>query len=879
MTASPRLAAAGLTVGARIAQAASERTQATFLREPGSGRALTYGELGEQVPSLAGCLRARGLGRGDRIALAMENGIPAVLSHLAAMSGGFVPLPLDPLAAPASLAALVRHSGARLILTTAERRAQAEAIVAAGAPGVGCLEIGALVAAAAATSAPFEVRPDDDALLMYTSGSTGRPRGVLVTHAGMVARAGERARAHELGPADRLLCTLPLHHMNAQNTMLGILVSGGSMVVPARFQVASFWDWVIGERCTWISLVPSLIAQLLRWAETHPGPAREDLRHVRFARCSSAPLGDAAHRAFEDRFGIVLVQGMGMTEAGGIFVNPPHRERRRIGSLGLPCGVEARIVGADGRDLGRGQVGDLLVRGPGVMRGYLGDPEATAGVLDAAGWLRTGDLVQRDADGYYWHAGRAKELIIKGGTNVSPLEVDEALAAHPAVAQAAAVGVPHAELGEDIGAFVVLREAARCSEAALLEHCQSRLGEFRTPSWIRFVDALPTGPTGKVRRAELARRAAGEGRETGDVLRAEVTADAPVAPRTEVESAIAAAWAEVLGRESFGVHDHFFALGGSSLLALNLTTRLRRALGVHLSLGALLGAPTIAAQAALVAERRASAGGAPGGEVESGAVAMLLSPVEAGEVASPLFCIHDIARFRRLAQLLGPRQPVYGVAVTPAIAAIAGEEPVASFSAYSVEDLARACVPEVRRLQPGGPYRIAGFSFGGRIAYEVAQHLRAAGEPVSLLVIFDTFMPGTFRRRRLSRARRHLEQLRQQGPSYLGDFVRRRVTGRRARERAGEEVEAMSAIDRRYADFRAQLRTRYHPRSYGGRVVLFRATVRDEIAPDHVVDPLLGWGRIATGEVLPHDVPGAHLEMLDEMGSVVVARELRRYLA
>ena len=864
------------TLDALIDRVARQHPQAPYLIDPETVRTMTYGELGESVAATSARLRQLNLSRGDRVCVAMHNGLPAVVGLLGAMSGGFVPVPVDPSSAPAQLEYILRHCEARAILIADERSIAIESITAA------CdLHIERVVLSIDAPSSrereqrssllPSGAAPDDDALLMYTSGSTGRPKGVLVSHGALVARVANSAAAHELATGDRLLCVLPLYHMSALNIVLAVLSSGGSMVMPSRFSVARYWDWVVSYRCTWLGVVPTIVAQLLRWSETHPAPARDALRGVRFARCSSAPLSSSAHRAFEERFGIVLVQGLGMTEAGSIFLNPPHRAQRKIGSLGRPCGVEVRVVGADGRELASGQIGELLVRGRSLMRGYYKDAEATATAIDAAGWLHTGDLGYRDADGYFFHAGRAKELIIKAGTNVAPREVDEALASHPDVAQAAAVGVQDPLLGEDIGAFVLLREGAHCSERALLDHCAARVGEFKTPSWITFVDALPTGPTGKVQRAQLAARAAAmTGAPDIDPQTPNASTEhGRVAPSTEVERVIAGVWTSVLERERIGVYDNFFELGGTSLTALCITALLRQSLGVHISLAALLDAPTIAAQAAVVvARRRAGAGGsvpaADGAAGDAGVTtATLLAPVAEHATRVPLFCVHDIGRFRQLAQSLGSHQPVYGVTVGPVIAAIASGQPTSTFSSYSIEDLARVCVPQIRRVQPVGPYRIAGFSFGGRIALEVAQQLRAGGEVVELLVILDTFMPGTFQPRPLQRLSLH-----------LGKLLRVRSISRPA----PDDADATAAMDHRYAEFRHQLRSRYQPQQFPGKVVLFRATARDDVAPRYRIDPRLGWGHIASGELCLHDVPGAHLEMLGERGTPIVAEALRRYL-
>jgi long-chain acyl-CoA synthetase len=884
MVANAKVATVDATVGALIERVAVERPDGIFLIDPETDQTLTFAEVRERVMATAWRLQQLDLTHGDRVCIAMSNGLAAVVAHLGTMSGGLVAVPVDPAMGRSQLGSILRHADARAILVAGEQDEEVDSVAAELALPLERIGIAARAHEDTVRVLPA-LRSDDDALLMYTSGSTGRPKGALLSHANLIARAADRATVHELGSDDRLLCVLPLFHMNAQNIMLGVLYSGSSIVMPSRFRVARYWDWVVTYRCTWLGVVPTIVGQLLRWSETHAVPPAEQLRRVRFARCTSAPLGDVAHRAFEERFGIVLVQGMGMTEAGGIFLNPPHAARRKIGSLGRACDVEIKLVDPDGRELGCGQTGELLVRGPGVMRGYYKDREATAAALDAAGWLRTGDLAYRDDDGYFFHAGRAKELIIKAGTNVVPREVDEALASHPDVAQAAAVGVPDPDLGEDIGAFVRLREGAHCSERTLLDHCAARVGEFKTPSWIRFVDALPTGPTGKIQRAQLAQRVA-----TANIV-ADVRTKTPspsgdpgVAPRTAVERAIATAWKDVLEVEQVGIHDNFFALGGTSLLALHLTARLRRALGVQLSLGALLEHQSVAAQATLVGARLRRAlpsavqviDDAAGAAGETSAT--LLAPVDTSNLAVPLFCVHDIGRFRPLAQLLGPHQPVYGVAVVPAITAIASLEPTSTFSAYSIEELARACVPEIRRQQPTGPYQLAGFSFGGRIAFEVAQHLRASGEDVRLLVILDTFMPGSFRRRPLSRVSRHVAELLRVGPRYIPTAVGRRWRGERAPTPEMDEPDTIGSMDDRYAEFRSQLRSRYRPRRYAGTIVLFRATDR-EIPTDYRLHPDLGWRRLARGKLDIHDVPGAHLDILDDRRAPIVAAALRPYLS
>ncbi len=309
--------------------------------------------------------------------------------------------------------------------------------------------------------------------------------------------------------ADRSLLVLPLYHINAECvTLVPALMTGGSVVVPHRFSVSKFWDWLDEYRCTWSAIVPTIISQLLDWEDPRAGSRGAAFQRIRFLRSSSAPLSPSLHREFLDKFKLLLIQAMGSTEAGNVFSNPLPPSENKIGSPGLPWGFEAKIVDPEGVELPPGEPGEVLVRGPAMMQGYYKEPDATAAVLDPDGWLHTGDLAYRDGDGYFFVVGRSKELIIKGGVNIAPRQIDEVLESHPAVLEAAAVGVPDRYLGEDLVAFVVLRAGASADERQLLTFCESRLGHFKTPSRIHLVQDLPKGPSGKVQRLKLLDEAA-----------------------------------------------------------------------------------------------------------------------------------------------------------------------------------------------------------------------------------------------------------------------------------------------------------------------------------------------------------------------------------
>jgi long-chain acyl-CoA synthetase len=274
--------------------------------------------------------------------------------------------------------------------------------------------------------------------------------------------------------------------------------------MPHRFSLSQWWTLTERYLPTWLNVVPTIIAYLLNGPDLTPGQAAA-CRGIRFARSASAPLPPEHHRAFEARFGISVLEAMGLTECASVaFANPLEPGRRKIGSPGPPLGMEGRVVASDGAVLPDGERGEIELRGPNVMLGYHKDPEATARTLRPGGWLATGDLGYRDADGFYFITGRLKELIIKGGENIAPREIDEALLKHPAVLEAAAVGIPDREYGQEILACVVLKPGRACTEDELRTHCLTELGRFKSPKAFRFVEELPKGPSGKVQRLKLA---------------------------------------------------------------------------------------------------------------------------------------------------------------------------------------------------------------------------------------------------------------------------------------------------------------------------------------------------------------------------------------
>ena len=495
----------GGTIGAVMAAHALRTPDAPLIIAPETGRSLSYGALAGQTWRLAGFLNSRGIAPGATVALYLHNGTQTAALFLGLMSLGYIVAPLNLLSQRSQLVSVLKHSGARLVFTCQVHAAQlAEALAdIAGPPAVMLIDIDAADLFPDSAAPPLAnehlITAAGTALLMYTSGTTGTPKGVLLSHANLLASARAVADWHSLTPDDRVLSSLPLYHINGQViATLAPFVSGGSIVAPHRFSASLWWGLVEAHRCTWINMVPAIIAYLLN------SPGDRQFPHVRFGRSASAPLPPEQHKAFEARFGIPVIEAMGMTEcASTVFCNP-HDERRRYGSPGLPLGVEACVIDAAGRHLAAHERGELALRGLNVMSGYFKAPEKTDEAINADGWLRTGDLGYRDTDGFYFVTGRLKELIIKGGENIAPREIDEALLRHPAILEAAAFGIADKNYGQEIAAALILKPGLDFDELEVTAWCLKELGKYKTPRRWHVVSELPKGPSGKVQRLKLA---------------------------------------------------------------------------------------------------------------------------------------------------------------------------------------------------------------------------------------------------------------------------------------------------------------------------------------------------------------------------------------
>ena len=455
---------------------------------------MSWAELETEATQFAQCLTAKGCAHGESVAIVSPNCRDGLIALYGALSGGFRTTLINLAAGKSSITYALEHSGARFAYVNKEC---SDLFDAANSTNVQRIEM-----EEASDVDLHKLTPKDHALLMYTSGTTGRPKGVLHTHASLLAGGWTTAIAHALDERDRGFCILPIYHINGLCvTVIGALVSGGSLAVVSRFSASRFWDHASKCKITWFSAVPTIISHLLHGSAEPDDSCRNRLR---FGRSASSALAVETQRAFETRFSVPIIETMGLTEtAAQILSNPLPPGTRKIGSPGIAFGCEVKIQNNEGQDLDDGREGEIVVRGPNVMLGYLHNPQATDESF-RGGWLRTGDLARVDSDGYIYVTGRLKELIIKGGENIAPREVDEALYSHPDVIEAAAFARKCSRYGETVEAAVRLKSGSSVNSTTLISICRERLGNFKSPDVVHFLPELPKGPSGKIQRLKLA---------------------------------------------------------------------------------------------------------------------------------------------------------------------------------------------------------------------------------------------------------------------------------------------------------------------------------------------------------------------------------------
>ena len=437
----------------------------------------------------------------------VENSLSSVQLMLGIMYSGMIQVPLNLVAGEEQLSYIVNHSESKIIFASSSNLKLAKRIINKISSNIEIVEINKDNFVEEIDN-DFEIIKEntnynDNALLMYTSGTTGKPKGVMLSHENILS-GGENVKiSHELKSKDKALCVLPLYHINGLIvTVIGPLVSQSSLVICEKFSTTNFWKYISKFKCTWLSVVPTIISSLLN-KYSHEEINSLDLSSIRFGRSASAALAPETHKNFEQKFKIKMIETMGLTEScAPILSNPLPPKKNKYGSPGIPYGNEVMIADSKFNEISRNTVGQICIKGKNVMKKYYKNPEETKKSF-YKDWFLTGDLGFMDEESYVFVKGRIKELIIKGGENISPREIDDVLYQHPAVLEAAAFATKCEHYGEKIEAGIVLKKNHKVMENELIKHCENLIGKFKSPNKIHFLSELPKGPSGKIQRFKI----------------------------------------------------------------------------------------------------------------------------------------------------------------------------------------------------------------------------------------------------------------------------------------------------------------------------------------------------------------------------------------
>ncbi|MGM0453876.1 MAG: long-chain-fatty-acid--CoA ligase, partial [Thermodesulfobacteriota bacterium] len=474
-------------------------------------RQLTYGEFCRQVHILANAFKKLGFKKGDFIHVWVQNSPETLIAYCAAIKIGAVAGPINGWWKGPEVQYLLNDSkGSGLVVEDQympmfdeikQNCPHLETVIEIGDnPSGNYLSFEKIMAESQDSSVKCDCDPDDTAFIFYTSGTTGNPKGVLLSHKNVVADAKMINAALKTGENKNFLCFLPLFHVNAMLTCISAMDKGHQIVLRKGFSAGEFWEIVESHRINFWSAVPAVYQILL----ADPKGRNYDLSSMEFGICGAAPMTEAVLRKFEDTFGVQIVEGYGLTEGTCVSTINPRDGVRKAGSIGLPLpGQEVLIVDEDGNEQPPNERGEIVIRGDNVMQGYYNRPEATAKDIDENGFFHTGDVGIKDEDGYITIVDRIKDMIIRGGENIYPKEIDNALAAHPKITEAATVGVPDETMGEEVKVFV-LPEDPSVTEEEVIEYCRDNLARFKVPKYVEILEVdFPRNPIGKVLKKEL----------------------------------------------------------------------------------------------------------------------------------------------------------------------------------------------------------------------------------------------------------------------------------------------------------------------------------------------------------------------------------------
>ncbi len=781
-----------------------KKVQGSVLSAPGEA-AWSQTALAEEGASIARQLQAAGIRRGHVVATLLPNG-PQMVACLLGAPGVATLAPLSPSLTPAEIQALLVELGAAALITLS-----------------GIQSVGAV---------PEDESLADVGLILFTSATTGKPKQVPLSFENLQAMMDKTAAGLRISAEDRLLSFMPLFHLQGILSLLVTLRAGGSVILIPRFEAEQFVSCLDRHRPTWYTAGPTIHKAIL-----HPDLPRPP-RCLRFARSSGAKLAHAILHPLEDLLQAPVVEAYGLTESGSVAQNPLPPGVSKPGSAGLPFDVEVRLE----------PDGEILIRGPSVMRRYRKDEAANREAF-LYGWFRTGDLGCFDEDGYLYVTGRIKEMINRGGEKISPPEIDEVLSSHPLVREAAAFGLPHPTLGEDVAAAVVLEPDASVAASDLRAHAARRLAPHKVPRRIFFADSLPQAATGKVRRHEL----------TPAFASVKLPA---IAPSNALEAELAARWRNHLGGETPCVQADWYALGGDSVGLVRLLTEIDACYGLPsgtVEESGFLADPTIENLARCL---------------EAPRMAVPVMRFHPSGRKPPFFClpgIHGSPRYLQpLADSADPDRPFF-------LLRFPDSEPR---RAVPVEEIAAKIITVIREVQPRGPYLLGGHCYGGIVAWEIASQLEAEGE-TGALVLFDAAVPGYPRPLRSWRSYLHKAvslaavalhaQLRQVLGQVFHHF-RHLQRLRRSQRNAVSLLEHPEAAPDPSLLTAASARL-WKPRPVSWEVAAFLA--RGEPASTEVLeDPRIAWRAFTRGRFCAMDAEGDHNGIFAAAGASSFAAQL-----
>jgi long-chain acyl-CoA synthetase len=496
---------------------AAQSPNKVFLFSEADGRRFTYDEFDRAVNRAANLLAANGVKQGDVVSLLMANSAEYIIAYFACWKLGALAGPVNSMLKATEISYALSNSEAKVVLVhsdfaTTIEKIQSElpnlrSVIAFDNEVQATAGFSDTLDNSANAHQPPALDAEAEAIIIYTSGTTGKPKGCLLTHGNLIANARQISEWLGFTEQDCLLSVMPLFHMNAVSvTTLSALYAGGATVISPKFSASRFWKTISDYQVTSFGSVATMLSMLLN---NYPDgvPVGLKIDQLRFAMCGSAPVPAEVMKRFEETFHCLVIEGYGLSESTCRSTFNPPDERRRPGSCGMPIGNEMKVVDDDDKEVPDGALGEIVLRGENILKGYYKNPDANNTAF-RNGWFHTGDIGYRDADGFYFIVDRKTDMIIRGGENIYPREIDEVLYQHPAVSAAAAIGVPDPLYGEEVAAFVVLKDGATATAQELMDFCRQRLADYKCPKTLRIVNEIPKGPTGKLLKRELAKLAA-----------------------------------------------------------------------------------------------------------------------------------------------------------------------------------------------------------------------------------------------------------------------------------------------------------------------------------------------------------------------------------